>query len=136
MSYQYLTLLKIYLLHMYIVNILYRKNIPSSIDASPTGAVSVTSSRPLIQEDFNKGVITPMMTKGSFLSRKSHSSVIDVHTGSIYILGGTSSTNTDLNDVWILDTFSGKAFIFFFLLSKISLYNNMLTYLNLRRHVE
>jgi len=93
----------------------------STIETSPpTHATSLDSRKLLtIQEDYiNKNnneeedVLTLMTTKGSFVGRKSHSSVIDIHTGSIYILGGTSSMGNDLNDVWILDTFSGTLPLF------------------------
>lgn len=80
----------------------------SSSSSQTTHTTSLVSTRRLIQEDYNKDVLTHMMTQGSFVGRKSHSSVIDIHTGSIYVLGGTSSIGNDLNDVWILDTFSGK----------------------------
>lgn len=51
--------------------------------------------------------ISSMTTKGPFIGRKSHTSVIDSRTGSIYVLGGTSSTGDDLNDVWVLGASTG-----------------------------
>lgn len=126
---------------MYTVNVIHWKSIvvPSAINTSPTtNAISLEVTRPSlikdgIQEDYNKDILTPMMTQGSFVGRKSHSSVIDIHTGSIYILGGTSSLGNDLNDVWILDTFSGTyvySNLFIFIYLTLSLF------MHAHRHME